>query len=228
MSGVDSEEDKQPISSVNGQSGDNDTVSPKKEDLEDHTPSTEGLKGISDTETTGVVLRHSEEARSANEGVNEDETEDSQSPEITNGDHENKKEGESSVVESKPDETPKEVLDNKQVTNGMEAADVENEVVEAGKEAQKAAEQSEPEKSDEAVTAVADEEQNKVKTEPVEVEKTAGEFKEGAVVDEKQPSEESKVAVTGKQGIKYMHMYLCILINKNLISISLKIAGLAW
>ena len=213
MSDVDSEQEKQPISSLNGQSGDNDTVSPKKEDPEDHTPSTEGLKGTSDMETTAIVSGHGEEAQSPKEGVNENETKNS---EITNGEiaggHENENEGESSVEENKPDETPKEVLDNKQVNNGMEAADIENEMVETGREVEKAAEQSEPEKNNDAVTAVANGEQNKVKAEPVEVEKTVDELKEGAVVDakqteekrENQPSEESKVAVTGKLGIMYM------------------------
>ena len=213
MSGVDSEQDKQPISSVNGQSGDNDAGSAGKEETEDHTPSTEGLKGVSDTETTAIVSGRGEEAQSPKEGVNEDEAKDLQGPEITNGEiaggHENEKEGESPVAENKLDETPEEVLDNKQVNNGVEAADIENEMVEAGKEVEKAAEQNEPEKSNEVVTAVEDEEQNKVETEPVEVEKTIDELKEGVVVDEKQteektenqPSEESKVAVTGKVGI---------------------------
>lgn len=217
MSGVDSEQDKQPISSVNGHSGDNDAVSPGKEDPKDYTPSIDGLKGTSDTETTAIVSGHSEEAQSPKEGLNEDETKDSHSPEMTNGEitgsHENENEGESSVVENKTDETPEEVLDNKQVNNGLEAAEIENEMVEAGKEVEKAAEQSEPEKNNDAVpTAVADGEQNKVETEPVEGEKTVDELKEGAVVDEKlteeksenQPSEESKVAVTGKLGLIYL------------------------
>lgn len=229
MSGVDSEQDKQPISSVNGQSGDNDIVSPGKEGPEDDSQSaTEGLKGTLETETTAVVSSHSEEAQSSKEGVNEGETKDSQGPEITNGEiaegHENKKVVESSAVENKPDET-QEVLDSKQVNDGVETADIENEMVEAGKEVEEAVEQSEPEKSDDPVTAVADGEQNKVETEPVEVETTVGELKEGAEVDEKQseekcenqPSEESKVAVTGKLGM----IKTCILIHKYLNSISL-------
>ena len=213
MSGVDSEQDKLPISSVNGQSGDNDVVSPGKEDPKDRTPPSKGLKGTSDTETTAIVSGHSEEAQSPKEGLNEDEAKDSHSPEIMNGEiagsHENENEGESSIVENKTDETPEEVLDIKQVDNGLEAAEIENEMVEAKKEVEKAAEHSEPEKNNDAVsTTMADGEQNKVETEPVEVEKTVDELKEGAVVDEKlaeeksenQPSEESKVAVTGKLG----------------------------
>lgn len=211
MSGVDSEQEKQPISSVNGQSGDDDVGSPAKEDPEDHTPPTEGLKGSSDTETTAFVTNHTEEVQSPKEGVNENETKDSQNPEITNGHNENEKEGESSVVENKADETSKEVSDNKQVNNDMEVADVENERVEAEKEVEKAAEQSEAGKSNNTVTAVADGEQNKVETEPEEMVNTVGELKEGAVSDEKQteeksesqPSDESKVAVTGKLVIMY-------------------------
>jgi len=208
MSGVDSEQDKQPISCVNGQAGDSDTGSAGKGETEDHTPSNEGLKGIADTETTA-----GEEAQSPKEGVNED-AKDSQSPEITNGEiaggHENEKEGESPVAENKLDETPKKVLDKKQINNGVDTADIENEMVEAGKEVEKAAEQNEPEKSNDIVTAEEDEEQNKVETEPL-VEKTVDELKEGVVVDEKQteaksenePSEENKVAVTGKLGKVY-------------------------
>lgn len=220
MSGVDSEQDKQPISSVNGQSRDNDTVSPGKEDLKDHTPPTEGLKGTSDTETKAIVSGHGEEARSPKEGLNEDETKDSYSPEMTNGEmagsHENENEGESFVVENKTDETPEEVLDNKQVNNGLEAAEIENEMVEAGKEVEKAAEQSEPEKNNDVMsTTVADGEKNEAKTEPVEVEKTVDALNEGAVVDEQraeeksenQSSEENKVAVTGKLGIMYLHVF---------------------
>lgn len=213
MSGVDSEQEKQPISSVNGQSGDNDVGSPAKEGPENHTPPAEGLKGSSDTETTAFVTNHSEEVQSPKEGVNADETKDSQNPEITNGHNENEKEGESSVVENKADETSEEVLDNKQVNNDMEVADVENEMVEAKKEVKKAAEQSEAGKSNDTVTAVADREQSKVESEPEEMVNTVGELKEGALSqsDEKQteekcenqPSDESKVAVTGKLVIMY-------------------------
>ena len=224
MSGVDTEQDKQPISSVNGQSGDNGTVLPGKEDPKDHTPPTEGLKGTctSETETTAIASGHSEDAQSPKEGLNEDETKDSHNPEMTNGEiaggHENKNEDESSVVENKTDETREEILDNKQVNNGLEAAEIENEMVEAGKEVENHAGQSEPEKnSDVVATAVADGEQNKVETEPVEVEKTVDELKEGAVVDQKQTeeksenqsSEESKVnvVVTGKLGIMYLFVF---------------------
>ena len=216
MSGVDSELDKQPISSVNGQSGDSDIVSPGKENLKDRTPPTEGLKGASDAETTAIVSSHSEEAQSLKEGLNEDEAKDSHSPGIMNGEiaggHEDENEGESPVRENKTDGTPEEVLDNKQVNNGLDAAEIENEMVEAKREVEKAPEQSEPEKNNDAVsTAVADGEQNKVETEPVEVEKTVDELKEGAVAYEKlaeeksenQSSEESKVAVTGKLGTVY-------------------------
>ena len=211
MSGVDSEQEKQPISSVNGQSGDDDVGSPAKEGPENHTPPTEGLKGSSDTETTAFVTNHSEEVQSPKEGVNEDETKDPQNPEITNGHDENEKEGESSVVENKPDETSEEVLDNKQVNNNMEVADIENEMVEAKKEVEKAAEQSEAGKNNDTVTAVAAGQQNKVEREPEEMVNTVGEVKEGAVSDEKQteekcenqPSVESKVDVTGKLGIMY-------------------------
>ena len=222
MSGVDTEQDKQPISSVNGQSGDNGTVLPGKDDPKNHTPPTEGLKGTSETETSAIASGHSEDTQPPKEGLNEDERKDSHNPAMTNGEiaggHQNKNEDESSVVENKTDETPEEVLDNKQVNNGLEAAEIENEMVEAGKEVEKAADQSEPEKnSDVVATAVADGEQDKVETEPVEVEKTVDELKEGAVVDQKQTeeksenqsSEESKVniVVTGKLGIMYLLVF---------------------
>lgn len=214
MSGVDSEQDKQPISSVNGQTSDNGTVSPLKDGEEEHATSTEGLKGTAETETTAAVSCQSEATEPEKEG-DKDETKDSQSPEIiTNGEpvkgHENgevsQKAEESSVVENKPDETAQEVLDSKQVNDGVEVVGVENEVTEAEKEVEKAAEESIPEKSNGPAATAADGEQNEVETALGDVEKPEEGVKEGVKVDDKQtekqsenqPSEESKVSVTGK------------------------------
>lgn len=200
MSGVDSEQDKQPISSVNGQTSDNGTVSPKKDGNE--------------TETTAVVSCQSEATESKKDNGDKDETKDSQSPEIiTNGEsaegHENgevsEKVEESSVVENKPDETPEEVIDSKQGNDVVEVG-IGSEVVEAEKEVEKAAEESIPEKSNVPAATSADAEQSKVETAPEDVEKTDRELKEGVKVADKQteeqsenqPSEESKVSVTGK------------------------------
>lgn len=199
MSGADSEQDKQPISSVNGQTGENGA--------ETHTPSAEGLKGTSETETAAVVSCHSEATESANDVGDEDKTMDSQGLVtiiIINGEsaegHENgelsEKVGENFVVENKPDETPEQVSEEV-------VASIENQVIEAGKEVEQPTGSSEPEKSIDSVAAEANGEQNKVDT--VEGENTVSELKE-EVDDkqneeqcEKQPSEDSKVTETGKR-----------------------------
>ena len=191
MSGVDSEQDKQPISSVNGQTGDNGA--------EDHAPTAEGLKGTAETETTAAVSCQNEATDLEKNGGAKNGTTVSQSPEIiTNGEsakgHENgevsEKAEENSVLENKTDEPPDE-----------------NEVVEAEKEVEKAAEESVPRESNGPAVITTDPgEQHDVEAAPVLVEKTDKELEEGAQVDDKQteeqcenqPSEDSKDSVTGK------------------------------
>lgn len=56
------------------------------------------------------------------------------------GSYENENEGESFVVEDKIEEIFEEVLDNKQVNNGLEVVEIENEMVEVGKEVEKVVE----------------------------------------------------------------------------------------
>lgn len=215
MSGVDSEQDKQPISSANGETIYNDKAALKKDTAEDHASSTDGLKGTAETETKADVSCESEATETKEDG--DDKTKDSQSPEIVaNGEsakgHQNgevsEKVEESSVAEKKTKETPEEGVESKQVDDEVKAVGVESQVVETEKEVEKAMEESIPdEKSNDTAGTSADGEQSGIETAPVEVEKSDNELKEEPPqVDEKQTekqtenqaSKESKVSETGK------------------------------
>ena len=148
MSGVDSEQEKQPISSVDG---DNSLHSPGKEAKEEWTLSVEDKNSTAETETLPVSC-HNESVEVAKVEGDEDKTKEDLGGKMTvNGvnqfvdDQKNSEQsenlGESRVVETKPSETHQEVLDDKQV-NG------ESSEVVAGNEG----ESKEAEQSDENVT----------------------------------------------------------------------------
>lgn len=119
MSGVDSEQDKQPISSVSDGS---DLHSLGKDVLEDHSPPVEEIRGISEKETVSVQGETREEVKDDN---SENKEEQSPVAEVTvNGidlpvDDQKKSEvsdnlGDTST-EKKTSETQQEVLDDKHV-----------------------------------------------------------------------------------------------------------------
>lgn len=205
MSTADSEQDKQPISAVNGQTAGD--IPPGKDDTNNETPSAEGLKATPETETKADTSNQNE-AESVADGEKEDKAKDSMNSEVVvNGEstrrHEN---GELSEKEHTAEENkPEELQDGKQVDNVVEAA-VENQIEKDGKEGEKSAEISEPENSNYIVVIEINSEQDKVETVPVKEEDNAAEAKEGEEAGDKhseeqgenQPSEESKVAVTGK------------------------------
>ena len=120
MSGVDSEQDKQPISSVSGGS---DLHSPGKEVSEDHNPPVEEIRGISEKET--VSVHQGETREEAKDDKSEDKEEKSPVAEVTvNGIElpvDDQKESEVSdnlgdtSTEKKPSETQQEILDDKHV-----------------------------------------------------------------------------------------------------------------
>lgn len=119
MSGVDSEQDKQPISSVSDGS---DLHSPGKDVLEDHSPPVEEIRGISEKETVSVQGETREEAKDNN---SEDKEKKSPVVEVTvNGIDlpvDDQKESEVSgnlgdtSTEKKTSETQQEMLDDKRV-----------------------------------------------------------------------------------------------------------------
>lgn len=119
MSGVDSEQDKQPISSVSDGS---DLHSPGKDVLEDHSPLVEEIRGISEKETVSVQGETREEVKDDN---SENKEEQSPVAEVAvNGidlpvDDQKKSEvsdnlGDTST-EKKNSETQQEILDDKHV-----------------------------------------------------------------------------------------------------------------
>ena len=203
MSAADSEQDKQPISAVNGQTAGD--IPPGKDDTNNETPSAEGLKA---TPETKADMSNQNEAESAADREKEDKAKDSMNSEVVvNGEstrrHEN---GELSEKEHTAEENkPEELQDGKQVDYVVEAA-VENQIGEDGEEGEKSAEISEPENSNYIVVIEINSEQDKVETVPVKEEDNAAEAKEGEEAGDKHseeqgenpPSEESKVAVTGK------------------------------
>lgn len=119
MSGVDSEQEKQPISAVSDGS---DLHSPGKEVSEDHSPPVEEIRGISEKETVSVQSETREEAKDDN---SEDKEEQSPVAEVTvNGIDlpvDDQKESEVSdnlgdtSTEKKTSETEQEMLDDKHV-----------------------------------------------------------------------------------------------------------------
>lgn len=131
MSGVESEQDKQPISSVSDGS---DLHSPGKDVLEDRSPPVEEIRGISEKETVSVQGETREEVKDDN---SENKEEQSPVAEVTvNGIDlpvDDQKESEVAdnlgdiSTEKKTIETQKEILDDKHVKN-------ESVVEDAGKE----------------------------------------------------------------------------------------------
>lgn len=118
MSGVDSEQDKQPISSVSDGS---DVHSPGKEVSEDHNPPVEKIRSISEKETVSVQSETREEAKDDN---SEDKEQSPVAEVSVNGIDlpvDDQKESEVSdnlgdtSTEKKPSETQQEILDDKHV-----------------------------------------------------------------------------------------------------------------
>ena len=173
MSGIDLEQEKQPISSINGQPGDSDLHPPAKDVADEQT------KGTADTVTVPTSCQsesvETQQTKETTKGEgDEDKTKESQSAEMTvNGveqsvDNQEKTEpsanvGETSVEETKPGETPEGVSDDKQVNGeGIEVG--------AGKESESAGESKESEPSHEPVAIETNREQGESSAESKETE----------------------------------------------------------
>lgn len=176
MSEVDSEQEKQPISSINGQTGNGNIQPPGKDVTDDQTPPMEGVKGTADTETAAPVSCQSESMEIGKDDGVKDETKETESAEMAvNGvnptvDHQGKSEqvedlGESYVEETKPSETHEELSEDKQINGG----DIG---VEARKEGESSAKIKEAEQNYEAVAIETNGEQGEVLAESKEVEES--------------------------------------------------------